>query len=155
MNITEASIIYAGLIHFLTDKWFFEEKLYWSGWTITRNVILINQVSGTTVTPALWRDTFSFQLSTRYAFTDKIALLGSGIYETNPVPTSTNAIGYPLASAGGVSLGLDLGLGANLSTQLIYSYGSFLKRAKIASFNSFGNIKAHSQAITLQLTVKA
>jgi len=28
MNILEASVIYAGLLHFITDKWFFEEKLY-------------------------------------------------------------------------------------------------------------------------------
>lgn len=84
-----------------------------------------------------------------------MALLNSLIYETNPAPVSTNAIGYPLSGAGSLSMGLDVMLQKNFSSQFIYSYGEFLPHAKINSGGSKGEIPGQFQAAIVQFTYKA
>lgn len=34
MNIIESAVAFIGLQHVITDKWYLEEKIYWSGWSI-------------------------------------------------------------------------------------------------------------------------
>nr|WP_198009879.1 outer membrane protein transport protein [Legionella tunisiensis] len=153
-NIVEASVAYIGLEHFITDKWFLEEKVYWSGWKITKSVYLVNKTNGTTITPANWRDVWSFQITSRYATTDKVAILGSVMYETNPVPTSTNQIGYPLAAVVGISTGLDLSLQTGLSVQILYNYGAFTPHSIINNTNSRGTVAANFQAFISQVIYK-
>lgn len=152
--ITETAVAFIGLQHTLSDKWFLEEKVYWSNWSFVKNIYFINKTNGTAIIPANWRDTWSFQVNTRYALTEKIALLGSILYETNPVPISTNAIGYPLSETGSLTVGLDLTLQKNLSTQLTYSYGAFIPKAKINNAGNKGLISANFQAVAIQLTYK-
>lgn len=154
LNITEAPVIYIGLEHFVNESWFLEGKIYWSGWHIQNNINFTNTTTGTYVVPTNWKDVWSFQATTRYAIIDKLALLGSIIYETNPVPLATNAIGYPLASAGSLSGGADIALRKDLSIQAIYSYGAFLPNSPINNANSVGTINAHFQAVVLQLIYK-
>ena len=153
-NITEAPIVYVGLEHFMNDKWFMEGKVYWSGWTIQKNIDFVNTTTGSYSVPTNWRDVWSFQLTTRYTLIDKVALLGSIIYETNPVPLATNAIGYPLAASGSLSGGVDIALRKDLSIQVIYGYGAFLPNSPINNANSVGTINAHFQAGVLQLIYK-
>ncbi|MBA2657637.1 MAG: outer membrane protein transport protein [Tatlockia sp.] len=152
--ITEASVAYIGLQHSLSDKWFFEEKIYWSDWSIVKNVYFINKTNGTSIVPANWRDTWSYQVNTRFAISEKIALFGSIIYETNAAPISTNAIGYPLSALGSISGGLGFALSKSLSAQMTYSYGAFLPDAKINHDRNLGHISADFQTIALQLTYK-
>ncbi|WP_028389544.1 OmpP1/FadL family transporter [Legionella fairfieldensis] len=154
LNIREAAVAAIGLQHPINNKWFLEEKIYWSGWSIEKEINFINTTTGNTTIPAKWRDTWSFQGITRYVTTDNTALLGAIIYETNAAPISTNAIGYPLAAFGSISAGLDLTLKKALSTQLVYSYGRFLPKAKIANALSYGSISAKTQAGVLQFTYK-
>ena len=154
LNITEAPVIYIGLEHFVNESWFIEGKIYWSGWHIQNNINFTNTTTGTYVVPTNWKDVWSFQATTRYAIIEKLALLGSIIYETNPVPLATNAIGYPLASSGSLSGGVDIALRKDLSIQAIYSYGAFLPNSPINNANSVGTINAHFQAVVLQLIYK-
>lgn len=154
LNITEAPVIYMGLEHFINDLWFIEGKIYWSGWHIQKNINFTNTTTGTYVVPTNWKDVWSFQATTRYAIREKLALLGSIIYETNPVPLSTNAIGYPLAASGSLSGGVDVALRKDLSIQAIYSYGAFLPNSPINNANSVGTINAHFQAGVLQFIYK-
>lgn len=154
LNITEAPVIYVGLEHFANDLWFIEGKVYWSGWHIQKNINFTNTSTGTYVVPTNWRDVWSFQATTRYAIKERLALLASIIYETNPVPLATNAIGYPLAASGSLSGGVDVALRKDLSVQAIYSYGAFLPNSPINNANSIGTINAHFQAGVLQFVYK-
>lgn len=155
LNIIQASVAYIGFQHFITDKWFVEEKIYWSGWSIEKKVNFINKTNGNSTSLANWKDVWSFQISSRYKVTDKVALLGSIIYETNPVPTITNQIGYPLSASGAISGGFDLTLTKGFSAQLIYGYGKYIPNAKINTSNSKGSISANFQTAGLQLTYRA
>ena len=154
LNITEAPVIYIGLEHFVNELWFIEGKIYWSGWHLQNNINFTNTTTGTYVVPTNWKDVWSFQATTRYAIRERLALLGSIIYETNPVPLATNAIGYPLAASGSLSGGVDIALRKDLSIQAIYSYGAFLPNSPINNANSVGTINAHFQAVVLQLIYK-
>lgn len=91
--------MYVGLQHLLNDKWSLGEKIYWSGWSIQKNLYFKNTATRSFIVPTNWKDVWSYQITTRYAITEKMALLGSVIYETNPNPTPTNSIGYPLAAS--------------------------------------------------------
>lgn len=157
LNITEASVAFVGLEHHWTDQWFLEEKVYWSGWGIQKNIYFTNTTTGTYVVPTDWHDTWSFQLLTRYAVTDMFAVLASAIYETNAAPMSTNAIGYPLAPMWGAAAGLDVSLSQlnkHLSIQLIYSYATFDPNSEIDQVSSKGMIAQNAQAGILQFIYK-
>jgi long-subunit fatty acid transport protein len=151
---TEAAVAYIGLQHVINEKWSMEGKIYWSGWSIGKNVYFINKTNGTSIIPANWSNVLSYQLLSNYSITEKIALFGSLIYETNPVPVATNAIGYPLSGSGAVSLGLDLTLQKNISFQLSYSYGKFIPKARINNAGSRGTISANFQTAVIQFTYK-
>jgi len=138
----------------VNDSWFLEGKVYWSGWSIQKNIDFTNTTTGSYAVPTNWRDVWSFQLNTRYAATEKEAILASIIYETNPVPLSTNAIGYPLAASGSISGGLDIAIQKELSAQILYSYGAFLPNSPIDNTNSLGTITANFQAAVLQFIYK-
>ncbi|KTD27184.1 MULTISPECIES: OmpP1/FadL family transporter [Legionella] len=155
LNIIEAPVAFIGLQHWWSNKLLLEGKIYWSGWSIEKNINFKNKTTGSSISPANWSDTWSFQTNLRYEITDKLALLNSLIYETNPAPVSTNAIGYPLSGAGSLSMGLDVMLQKNFSSQFIYSYGEFLPHAKINSGGSKGEIPGQFQAAIVQFTYKA
>ncbi|KTD30247.1 MULTISPECIES: OmpP1/FadL family transporter [Legionella] len=154
LNIIQAPVAFAGLQHWLTEKWFIGGKVYWSGWSIEKNVNLINKTTGTSISPARWRDGWSFQMNTRYRISDVLALLSSTLYETNVAPISTNAIGYPLSAFGAVAGGIDFSVQKNLSFQFVYSYGKFIPNAKIDSAGNRGVISVCSQAALIQFTYK-
>ena len=156
LNFTEATVIYGGVKRVLTEQWFFEGKIYWSDWTVQKNIYFVNATNGTYSIPTDWKQTWSYQLSTRYAFSERYALLAGALYETNPTPLSTNAVGYPLAATGSVSLGLDLSVISNLSMQVIYGYGQFIPNSKIdSSSQGSGNIAGNFNVVAIQLTYKA
>ena len=154
LNVLQALIAYIGLQHTIHERLFLEEKIYFSNWTIGKNVDFINSATGSFSTPANWGDAWSFQISARYALTEKLGVLGSGIYETNPVPVATNQIGYPVSSAGALSIGLDFLLMKEFSTQVIYSYGAFLPNAIIANTTGNGTVAANTQSFVAQVTYK-
>ena len=154
LNVLEAPVVYLGLRNILNEKWTMTEKVYWSGFSVQKNIVFNNSTSGSYTIPTNWKDVWSFQATTRYAIKEKLALLGSIIYETNPVPLATNAIGYPLAASGSLSGGVDIALRKNLSIQVIYSYGAFLPNSPINNANIVGTINAHFQAGVLQLVYK-
>lgn len=154
LNLTEAPVIYVGLESFIDDLWFLEGKIYWSGWPIQRNIDFTNTTTGSYVVPTDWKDVFSFQGTVRYAAMEKLGLLVSLMYETNPVPLATNAIGYPLAATGTLSGGVDFALRKDLSIQIIYSYGVFLPNSPVDNATSLGTIDAHFQAGILQFVYK-
>jgi long-subunit fatty acid transport protein len=154
LNIIQAPVGSIGLQHWLTDKWFTEVKMYWSGWSIEKNVNFRNTTVGNSISPANWSDTWSFLVNMRYKITDNTALLGSILYETNAAPISTNAIGYPLSGFGSISVGLDLTLRNNLSAQLVYSYGEFIPNARINSGGSRGIISGNFQAAVIEFFYK-
>lgn len=155
MTVSEGPVAYIGLQHQVSEKLFLEEKVYWSGWSIQKYLIFKNTTTGNRVAPTLWQDAWSFQLSSRYVIKEKVALLGSVIYETNPGgPIVTNSIGYPLAATGSLSAGVDYTLFQNFSVQLIYGYGSFIPNSKINNANDKGIVTANSQAFVLQFTCK-
>ncbi|MCR9191605.1 MAG: outer membrane protein transport protein [Gammaproteobacteria bacterium] len=154
LNLTEASIIFVGLQHTVNEKWFVEGKVYWSNWTIQKNLDFTNTTTGSYVVPTDWKKVWSFQLFTRYVLNDNIAILGNLLYETNPGPLDTNAIGYPLAASGSLSLGLDVTVRKDLSAQIVYGYGAFLPNSPINNSTSLGTINANFQAATLQFIYK-
>lgn len=155
LNFTEATLIYAGIRRLVTDKWVLEGKVYWSDWTVQKNIYFINSTTGSYSIPTDWKKTWSYQVSTRFAFNQRYALLGGALYETNPTPLSTNAIGYPLSPTGSISLGLDINLISNLSTQIIYGYGAFIPKSKIdSSSQGSGNIAGNFNVAVLQLSYK-
>lgn len=155
LNITEAAVAFVGLQHNITDKWFLGEKIYWSGWSLQKNINLFHATTGSTITPTNWKDVWSFQLGTRYVTTEKTALLGSAIYETNADPTITNNIGYPLAPLLSFSGGLDVTLHKKLSTQIIYGYGFFLPNSLIETPKSRGSIAGNFQSLLMQFTYRS
>lgn len=154
LNIAQAPVVYIGLEHFYSDSWLIGGRIYWSGWSILKNLDFNNTTTGSYIVPTDWKDVWSFQGTTRYVIQEKIALLGSIMYETNPVPLATNAIGYPLAASGSMSGGVDISLRKDLSVQALYSYGAFLPNSTINNSNSVGIINARFQAGTLQLVYK-
>ena len=154
LTISEAPVAYIGLQHLYTDKWFFSEKIYWSGWSLQKNVVFQNSATGTFITPSNWRDVWSFQFSTRYSIYDQIALLGFLTYETNPIGALTNQVGYPLAPCGSVATGLDISIKNDISTQLIYGYAAFLPAAQINNSSGIGTVSLNTQSFTLQIMYK-
>lgn len=154
LNILEAPVAFVGLQHILSDKLYLEEKIYFSGWHIVHNVDFINSATGSFSNPANWQDTWSFQVSTRYTLTEKLAILGSGMYETNPVPITTNQIGYPVSSSGSLSAGLDVTLKKEISAQIMYGYGAFIPKAIISNTTGNGTVKSNSQSVVVQLIYK-
>lgn len=154
LNIVEAVVAYVGLKHLLNDRWFIEEKAYWSGWSLEKSVDFNNSVTGSFSVPADWKNVWSFQALTRYAATEKTGMLGSVIFETNPVSTATNQIGYPLAPVLFLSAGLDIVFLSGLSMQLFYGYGTFIPKAQINNSDSKGSIVANIHAVTAQFTYK-
>lgn len=153
-NIRDAAVIFAGLEQKPNDLWFLEEKIYWSGWSIQNNINFNNTTSGTYMRAAAWKDVWSFQYNMRYAATEKLALLGGLLYDTNPIDSTTNQIGYPLSSTLSVSGGLDISLWTNFSAQLMYLYSTFVPTAKINAGNTQGTVFADIQGAVLQLTYK-
>lgn len=153
-TLAAAPVAYIGLQNILTDKWSTEEKIYWSGWSVQKNLTFSNSATGSFILPLHWRDVWSIQLSSRYAATEKFALLGSLMYDTNPVQTTYNKIGYPLSSVGSIGGGVDITLQKELSLQLVYSYGTFLPNSPINNANSVGFMPFKIQAVTIQLTYK-
>lgn len=155
LNILQAPIAYIGLQHIPNEKLFLEGKVYFSGWHIVKNIDFINSATGSFSTSANWQDTWSFQVSARYALTEKLAVLGSGIYETNAVPTATNQIGYPVSASGSLTAGLDVLLMKEVSAQIMYSYGGFIPDAIIANTTANGNVSANTQSFVVQLIYKS
>ncbi|HVT61880.1 MAG TPA: hypothetical protein VHD33_00120 [Legionellaceae bacterium] len=110
--------------------------------------------TGSFVIPTNYKDTWSFLGLTRYAILEKLAILSGIIYETNAVPLVNNAIGYPVAASGSLSVGVDITLRKELSIQVLYSYGTFLPNAPINNTSSIGTINAQFQAGVLQFIYK-
>lgn len=154
LNILQPPMAYIGLQHTPNEKLFLEEKVYFSGWHIVKNIDFINSATGSFSSPANWRDTWSFQGAARYALTEKLAVLGSGMYETNAVPTATNQIGYPVSASGSLTAGLDILLIKEVSAQLMYSYGGFIPDARIANTTANGTVSANTQSFVFQLIYK-
>lgn len=154
LNITQANVVYVGLQHIVSDKWQVAGKIYWSNWTIQKNIDFTNTTTGSYVVPTNWKQVWSFQANTRYLATEKVGLLASIMYETNPAPLATNAVGYPLAASGSLAAGLDLMLLNELSSQVLYSYGRFLPNSPISNANDTGAVTANFQAVVLQFIYK-
>jgi len=154
LNISQAAVASVGIIHLLNEKWFLEEKVYWSGWSLQKTLVFNNSASGTYSVPTNWKDVWSFQAITRYVTNARLALLCSLIYETNPVPLATNALGYPLAASGAISAGVDIAIQKELSTQILYSYGGFIPDSPIKNASSTGTVTAHFHAAVLQFIYK-
>ena len=154
LNILQPPIAYIGLQQTSNEKLFLEEKVYFSGWAIVKNIDFINSATGSFSTPANWRDTRSFQVSARYVLTEKWAFLGSGVYETNAVPTATNQIGYPVSASGSLTVGLDTQIMKEISAQVMYSYGRFIPNAIIANTTASGTVSANTQSFVIQLIYK-
>jgi long-chain fatty acid transport protein len=154
LNILQPPIAYIGLQHTPNEKLFLEEKVYFSGWHIVKNIDFINSATGSFSAPANWRDTWSFQASARYALTENWAVLGSGIYETNAVPAVTNQIGYPVSSSGSLTIGFDAQIMKEISAQIMYSYGGFIPDAIIANTTANGIVSANTQSFVIQLIYK-
>lgn len=152
--LLDAPVAYIGAQHLLNDKWFLEEKIYWSGWSLVKNVVFSNTVTGTYVFPVDWKDILSYQVSTRYAVVEKVAVLGSILYDENAVDLSANQIGYPVSSSLSVSGGLDFTLNKTLSAQLVYTYGTFAPKAIIANASGQGTVDANIQIGTIQFVYK-
>ena len=154
LNIIQALVAYIGFQHVIKERFFLEEKVYFSNWSIVKNIDFINSATGTFSNPANWRDTVSFQISARYALSEKLALLGSGIFDTNAVPTATNQIGYPVSSFGALSIGLDFSLVKEISAQIMYGYGAFIPNAVISNAAVNGTVSANTQSFVFQLIYK-
>lgn len=155
MTITQAAVAFVGLEHLLSDKWFFSEKLYWSGWDIQKNLVMANSTTGTNITPTNWRNAWSFQYVARFTATDRLGIINFGNYETNLISPQFNQIGYPLSAFGSLGAGFDVVIKEGLSTQIIYGYGAFIPKAKINNFYSQGQVTLNVQSITLQCSYKA
>ena len=65
LTVSQASVAYVGFQHTLNDRWFLEEKLYWSGWGIQKNIVFLNTTTGSSTTPSNWKNVWSLQISTR------------------------------------------------------------------------------------------
>ena len=154
LNILQPPIAYIGLQHTPNQKLFLEEKVYFSGWHIVKNIDFINSATGSFSTPANWRDTWSFQASARYVLTENWAVLGSGIYETNAVPAVTNQIGYPVSASGSLAIGFDAQIMKEISAQIMYSYGGFIPDAIITNTTVNGTVSANTQSFVIQLAYK-
>lgn len=154
LNIIEAPVAFVGLQHLIKERLFLEEKIYFSGWHIVKNIDFINSATGSFSTPANWRNTLSFQVSARYVLTEKLAILGSGLYDTNPVPIENNQIGYPVSSSGSLAAGLDMTLNKEISAQIMYGYGAFIPKAIISNLTGSGTVDATFQSVVIQLMYK-
>ena len=154
LNITQPSVVFIGLQHNISEKWFLEPKVYWSGWGIQKNIDFRNTTTGSVVVPTNWRDTWSYQILTRYATNERIAILGALLYETNVNPTVTNNIGYPVSNSAFISAGVDVSLQKSISLQLMYGYGLFTLKSKIDTSKSNGSVSANTQAAVVQFTYK-
>lgn len=152
LNLVEAAVVFAGLQQQFAERWFFEEKVFWSNWTVQNNTTLKNTTRGTLVYPTNWTDTWSYMMAGQYRFTDKVAGFAGMMYETNPVPEDTNAIAYPVAPALFFSAGVDIAVYERWRMQLVYGYGFFIPKAKIGNGDNSGTISANTQAGTLQFT---
>lgn len=155
MTISQAPVAYIGLQHILTDKWLIGEKIYWSGWSIQNFLAMNNTTTGSSVTPNHWKDVWTFQLSTRYATSERLALLAFANYDTNPIDAIYNQVGYPLAPFGALAAGLDVNINDVLSTQLVAGYGTFIPKAKIINAFSVGVASLAAPSFTLQFTYKS
>ena len=154
-NFRDAAVVFIGLQQKPNESWFFEEKVYWSGWSIQKGINFTNTTTGTYIRSADWKDIFSFQLNTRFATTEKVAILAGGLYDTKPINSATNQVGYPLAPTVSLSVGLDLALLSELSLQVNYLYSTFIPLARINAGNSNGTVSANIQGAVLQLTFKS
>ncbi len=154
MNIVDAAVLFAGLQHNFSEQWFLEEKVYWSAWRAQTTSTLLNTTRGNYIYRTDWSDTWSYQLSGQYTSSDKLAWLAGMMYETNPAPLVTNAIGYPLAPSLYVYGGLDVAFNQSLHLQLFYGYSIFILNAKIDNGFSLGTVSADTQSGVLQLTYK-
>lgn len=154
MTIAEAPVAFVGLQHLLNEKCSFEGKIYWSGWSLQKNLVMSNTTTGTVVTHTNWKDVWSFQIAARYATTENIALLSFSTYETNPIDAAYNQIGYPLAAFGSLGAGIDLNLKNGLSTQFAFAYGAFMPEAKLDNSTTQGGASLRIPVVNIQLTYK-
>lgn len=154
MSISQAPVAFIGLQHLINEKASLEGKVYWSGWSLQKTLIMSNTTTGTTLTPTNWKDVWSFQTSTRYTTTERIALLGFANYETNPIDAAYNQVGYPLAAFGSIGAGIDYNLKNGGSTQCAFGYGKFMPDAKLNNLTTRGATALHIPLINLQLSYK-
>lgn len=155
MPISQAPVVLIGLQHYLSENWYLSEKIYWSGWSLQKNGIFSNTAVGTVIVPTNWQDAWSFQFATRFSATEQLGILMFGDYETNMISPYYNQIGYPLSAYGSLSAGLDVKIKQNLSTQIVYGYGTFLPNANIKNTFSNGIINLNLQSLTLQFVYKS
>lgn len=153
-NIRDAAVAFVGLQQKPNDRWYFQEKIYWSGWNIQKNINFTNTTTGSYLRPADWKDVWSFQFNTRIATNEKMAILASSLYDTNPINSSTNQVGYPLAATLTLSAGLDFSVKKDLSAQIMYIYSTFTPKAQINNPTTVGTVSANIQSAILQLTYK-
>lgn len=149
----DAAVTYLGLTHILNAKWTLFEKIYWSGWSIKKRFYFKNTIIGSYIVPADWKDTWSFQLGSRYAVNSCLGVLGVVNYDTNPVGSSAkNYVAYPVGSAAAFALGVDWTLQKDLTALLAYGYVWFVPKVPIRTTIDQGSISLSSNSITLQLT---
>ena len=152
LNLVEAAVVFAGLQQQFSERWFVEEKLFWSNWTGQNNITLKNTTRGTLTYPTNWTDAWSYMVAAQYRFTDKLAGFATVMYETNPVPDDSNSIAYPVAPTLFFSGGVDLAVYEQWRMQLVYGYGFFIPKAQIGNGNTSGTIADNTHTGALQFT---
>jgi long-subunit fatty acid transport protein len=118
------------ILHEFNKMWFLKARLWWSNWSVSKQVLLTNSAIGNVVAPLNWQDTWSVDGLLKHTLNDKLSLFGQLVYDTNPVPAARNVIVYPSGppntGTGTALLGFELNLTKQLSVQVVYGYSMFL-----------------------------
>jgi len=143
--------------HIFNREWSASTQVGYSQWHSVQNVILSNVANvGMLVFPLHYRNTYSANVSARYAFMPKWAVLGGVSFDEGAANDFTRTIAFPTDDAYFARLGLEHQFCKDLSAKLIYSYvtaNTHVNHALGVS-HSVGDIDIHANLVDFSLTYK-
>ncbi len=140
-SLTLPAQLTAALAYQLSPEWVVEAGIRWEEWSSFRRlkIDLAQPVAGsdTTLAPRNWKNTWAFNVGTKYHLNERLALMAGYLYGENPVPDSTFEPAIPdsdthLFTVGG-ALSFD-------RFSLDLAYGFQLQENRRKTTNEYGDI---------------
>lgn len=142
------------LIQYFSKNFLISATLRYIEWHAFQFLTITPTPLGPLTLPEHYRDSWDFQLATRYTVNDKWALLASLSYASSPQPTKYRPIGLPTHSVTIPAVGAIYNINKILSAQLLYAHGTSNPRIKNLTMAglSKGHVNVNVDAIDLNLT---
>ncbi len=123
--------VYGSWIHNFNDRFSAIFKVIYSGFSISKQLKLRNTAAGDFNFPTHWKNTWAFELGTKYEFNDDWDLMLLAEYDTNFARRKFNSVAYPGSGVGLIGVKVSHRFCESFRWYLSYGYSAFIPKAKI------------------------